>query len=673
MTLNVSVEQRKNLLEKHPYFAKFTPDEIAKLAHTFSEQGVVAGELIVGEGVLVDSIYFIVAGRAEVRQTIMSVDHAELVPIAILNPGESIGLTETGFYSHSGVRTATVVALSDMVLLRLALPTFYEFLKSYAHDDAIMRENAEVLLRMNFIKKAAPFAKLTMEKISWLANQVRQFSVNQGQIIFKQGEEGESCYLIQSGKIEIFLVNPDGIEQRLAILKSPQIFGEAAILMDLPRNACARALKDSQLLELKRETIWDVTDAVTDTQAALMRILKARSRPIRLSHIECHVQNMADGTTLITLKDSQHGNYYRLSEQGWFIWQLLNGYHTLRDISLAFYNEYDVFDPGMISAFILDLAQAGFIEKGVDQEPAKVQQSGKLLTAIVNIRKIMEASVSFGHVDDWLATTYQYGVRFIYTYVGQLVMITIGLIGVVVFAKSFNHYVGLLHRLPHVGWLIIAGISGSMATVVIHELAHAYTTKACGYKVRNFGIGWFWIGPIAFCDTSDMWLGSRRQRLAVDLAGIYIDIILGGLAAILALVVHNEFLKLFFWLIALFNYISIFTSLSPIIELDGYYALMDVLGVDNLRETSITWLVDEFPSAWRHPHLFLKHKVEVIYWSLCLLYIVLQMLIAFVVLNILLEGVLGIQNPYLALLSPLAVVTFSSLGIWGEIHQKRAG
>ena len=52
---------------------------------------------------------------------------------------------------------------------------------------------------------------------------------------------------------------------------------------------------------------------------------------------------------IFTLKDTKNINYYRLTEEGHFIWNLLNGRHTIRDISLAFHNEYDVFDPGMVS------------------------------------------------------------------------------------------------------------------------------------------------------------------------------------------------------------------------------------------------------------------------------------------------------------------------------------
>lgn len=85
-------------------------------------------------------------------------------------------------------------------------------------------------------------------------------------------------------------------------------------------------------------------------------------------------------------------------------------------------------------------------------------------------------------------------------------------------------------------------------------------TKFFGRKVANFGMGWFWVGPIAFCDTSDMWLASKKQRLAVDGAGIFIDCFLGSLASIAALLVTHPISVIFLWLVAFYKYLMAFAN-----------------------------------------------------------------------------------------------------------------
>ncbi len=62
-----------------------------------------------------------------------------------------------------------------------------------------------------------------------------------GEVIFEQGDTGDYAYVVQSGEVEIYQVNPDGVEEVIAIVAQGQMFGELAILDDAPRSASARA------------------------------------------------------------------------------------------------------------------------------------------------------------------------------------------------------------------------------------------------------------------------------------------------------------------------------------------------------------------------------------------------------------------------------------------------
>ena len=59
--------------------------------------------------------------------------------------GQAIGLNETGFYSISGRRTATVIAMTDMHLFRLSVTAFRGLALAYPHINQVMRENAEAI------------------------------------------------------------------------------------------------------------------------------------------------------------------------------------------------------------------------------------------------------------------------------------------------------------------------------------------------------------------------------------------------------------------------------------------------------------------------------------------------------------------------------------------------
>jgi CRP/FNR family cyclic AMP-dependent transcriptional regulator len=72
------------------------------------------------------------------------------------------------------------------------------------------------------------------------------------EIIFSEYEPGDTFFLIQTGKVQIVKIMGE-IEKTLDVLEPGEIFGEMAILEDIPRSATAMALGRVQLLEFPRE------------------------------------------------------------------------------------------------------------------------------------------------------------------------------------------------------------------------------------------------------------------------------------------------------------------------------------------------------------------------------------------------------------------------------------
>ncbi|VVC75695.1 putative NTE family protein [Aquicella siphonis] len=141
---------RIQLVKKQPVFSQLTDKETEELASLFSEKKVASEQTIVKEGDPVDSIYLIASGTADVRHVTIK-DNAPVVnSVAILSSGDAIGLNETGFYSISGKRTATVVAMTDMVLYRLSVAAFHGFALAHSHVSDIMHKHAENILNEKF-------------------------------------------------------------------------------------------------------------------------------------------------------------------------------------------------------------------------------------------------------------------------------------------------------------------------------------------------------------------------------------------------------------------------------------------------------------------------------------------------------------------------------------------
>jgi CRP-like cAMP-binding protein len=136
---------RKTLIMKQKCFAKLTPTELDMLSELLVEQQYAAGAEIVTQGDTVDSVYFIVKGTADVRHVFIKNDKEAFKSIAKLQDGQSIGLSETGFYSVSGLRTATVIAETEMTVFRLSIAAFNGFALAYPHVNDVMRANTQTL------------------------------------------------------------------------------------------------------------------------------------------------------------------------------------------------------------------------------------------------------------------------------------------------------------------------------------------------------------------------------------------------------------------------------------------------------------------------------------------------------------------------------------------------
>jgi CRP-like cAMP-binding protein len=133
---------KKSFVKKQACFQLLSDKEMDELAGLLVERHFTTGETIVTEGDLVDNVFLIVRGEADVRVATIKNHVQQFNSVATLKMGAAIGLNETGFYSLSGKRTATVVAITDMVVLQLSVAKFHGFALAYPHVNEVMRKSA---------------------------------------------------------------------------------------------------------------------------------------------------------------------------------------------------------------------------------------------------------------------------------------------------------------------------------------------------------------------------------------------------------------------------------------------------------------------------------------------------------------------------------------------------
>lgn len=144
MSESMDINKKIAIIKSHSSFADLTAEEAEQLAGLLVEKEYINGDVIVKQGDPVDSIFFIVNGIADVRYNYIEDNQRKFKPLAKLTANQTIGLSETGLYSLSGVRTATVVAENNMLLLRLSTASLNGFALANPHVGRLLHKNASV-------------------------------------------------------------------------------------------------------------------------------------------------------------------------------------------------------------------------------------------------------------------------------------------------------------------------------------------------------------------------------------------------------------------------------------------------------------------------------------------------------------------------------------------------
>lgn len=676
---NFGYESRHNIIRNFLLFAHLSPEDIDELAQLMLAVHYPAGTDIVIEGDFVDSIFLIIQGHAEVKK---SNNSSEQAVIATLIEGESIGLSNTGFFSSNGKRTATVTALSDMFLLKLDIISFNTFLIKHPYFDKELVELTELMLKLDFIKKLYPFTHLSKDEIHSIALEIKEKYLPANHNIFQQGDTAECCYLLRSGKVEIFLKNEQGTEDRLALLDPPELFGEAAFLTNDNRSTSARTMTECHLLVLEYSRIRSIVKVSKTFSHSLMGFIVNRFRPERNKNVVVHRRITKNNQEMVILHNPELDKYYHVTEQHWFIWQQLDGVQTIRDITMAYFDKYRTFVPAAICELLYGLAEMGFVSiPTFDTAAITPKEPQSFWRKLSNtLRKISEIEFVFTQTDPWFTKVYQRGIWLLYSWPIQILLSFFLVSGFVFFVYSYAQIREIAQKTqPHFWLFLVILIIASIPALMFHEAGHAFTAKKFGYKVQSIGFGWLGLNPVAFTDTSQVWLAKQLYvRLTVDAAGIYVDLLLGGILALAAIMLMDSAAAVYFWLVSLCIYFNAFKNLSMIKEYDGYFMMMNLFDYPSLRAASLSWLVNKLPQIYKHPRLMKNYKPEIYYWFASIVYIAIGTFLTFLILQVLftlfsMNFIFGIPAFFFSLIIASLTFVFFILNIWlGARHYMQA-
>lgn len=127
------------------------------------------------------------------------------------------------------------------------------------------------------LSRVTLFEGLPDDELRALAEIIKGIRADPGDVLFAEGDKDDRFYIVMTGAVEIMKLVPGGGEEKLAVRRAGDVFGEMALLNDAPRFATARVAEACECMTLSRA---DFEQLIGGDSFAL-RMLKILSQALR--------------------------------------------------------------------------------------------------------------------------------------------------------------------------------------------------------------------------------------------------------------------------------------------------------------------------------------------------------------------------------------------------------
>jgi predicted acylesterase/phospholipase RssA/CRP-like cAMP-binding protein len=246
----------------------------AEIADALEFVALAKGEILFRQDDPGDSLYILHRGGLEVQ--VRGPDGAPRV-LDRLEPGATVG--EMALLTGQP-RTADVVALEDSQLVRLSREGFEHLAQrhpaivdglAWSITPRLQRSQlAGILYRLLGDLDTGTLQSL-MDKLHWRR-------LTDGEVLIRQGETATSMYIVVNGRLQVVREEPHmgGGQRVLDEVGSGVTIGEAALLMDDVRSATVYAIRETDVVEMTRETFEDLVRDHPQVMQEIARLLLTR-------------------------------------------------------------------------------------------------------------------------------------------------------------------------------------------------------------------------------------------------------------------------------------------------------------------------------------------------------------------------------------------------------------
>ena len=158
------------------------------------------------------------------------------------------------------------------------MPLTLDVTRDTPHAPSAALTCKDVAVDRHVVMKAPLFSALDEDSAERLMHSMAPRRLARGDTVFREGDEGDSLYVILTGKVKLARTSADGRESLLSVLGPGEMFGELSLFDPGPRLTTAHVVSDTEFISLGNEALRLF---LTDHPEVAMQMLRGLAHRLR--------------------------------------------------------------------------------------------------------------------------------------------------------------------------------------------------------------------------------------------------------------------------------------------------------------------------------------------------------------------------------------------------------
>lgn len=340
-----------------------------------------------------------------------------------------------------------------------------------------------------------------------------------------------------------------------------------------------------------------------------VRVDPAEFRPRLHPGVEVKTFRLRWGNDYAMVSSPDRDMHYRLEPWEAEILELMDGTRTVKEIVVERFRESGDMELAGLADLVEQLRAGNFLDVRYVDVPKALRGAIQPVTGARALARQFAKTLSL----EWqgahrlVAWFYRNGLKWFFNPVALTLGILASLGGFAAFVAVYRTGRFSLSAGDAAAASLIL-LAMNYVLTFVHELAHAVVLVHHGRRVKSAGFMIYFGSPAFFVDSSDGLMMERGQRIMQAFGGPFAELVIAGAASFAAWTAPDAWAAPILYKFALLNYFVIFLNLVPMLELDGYFVLSDLIQVPDLRPRSLQFIRYDLWSKLRRRERFTKQE-----------------------------------------------------------------